>query len=155
MAQLTGYPEAFHADTTAIDSAAEVNLGTRAYDPDGNEYIYLKGVASTAAGDFVTYDENFETTRLSANGVGPVAVAMAATVASKYGWYQIFGKNATANLATGSSADIVIYATSTAGRAGTAVVAGDHIVGAVSRATASDNVGTVQLNYPMVTDKIS
>lgn len=58
------------------------------------EFIYLKGVASTAVGHVVTYDAaTFQTALASiAAGVGrPVAVAMSANVASQYGWYQISG----------------------------------------------------------------
>ena len=51
------------------------------------EFIYLKGVASTVLGSFVTYnaDDN-STALLAANAIGPVAVAMSINVASSFGW---------------------------------------------------------------------
>src|SRR5262245_60668132 len=63
------------------------------------EFIWLPGVASTAAGDFVSYTTSNgaanggSTTRWAgtANTGQPLAVATAATVASTWGWYQIAG----------------------------------------------------------------
>jgi hypothetical protein len=81
----------------AVDTAAAVPVGTivRASDPTygAGEFIYLKGVASTATGSFVTYNaDDGSTALLAADAIGPVAVAMGATVASTWGWYQISGK---------------------------------------------------------------
>lgn len=60
------------------------------------EAIYLKGVASTAAGDAVVYDpRNSVTTRIittnDATIAGPVAVALQPCVASQFGWYAVSG----------------------------------------------------------------
>jgi hypothetical protein len=88
MAKLIG-PHIADGDTTVIDTEKRQQLGSRDFDKDGNEYIYLQGVASTVAGDVVSFDEAHLTTRLVANAKGRVAVAMAATVASTFGWYQI------------------------------------------------------------------
>jgi hypothetical protein len=99
------------------------------------EFIFLKGVASTAIGSWVTYNEDdFSTTLLAANAIGPVAIAMAANVASQYGWYQIQGK--ASGLALASFADNAnVYATATAGSVDDAVVAGDRVKGAVGAST--------------------
>ena len=44
------------------------------------EFIYLKGVASTAIGSAVVYNsDDYSTTLASANAIGPVAFAMAAS----------------------------------------------------------------------------
>src|SRR5690348_11164155 len=72
-------------------------LGTivRAVDPTygEGEFIYLLGAGSTAVRDWVSYNsDDWTTTRLAANAIGPVGVAMSANVASQYGWYQIGGK---------------------------------------------------------------
>ena len=144
-----------HSSLTQVDSSAQYTLRTKTQDTDGNEYIYLKGVASTAVGSWVTYDEAGATTLIAANAIGPVAVAKAAIGADEYGWYQIVGKNTDA-LAAGAVADnAALYISSTAGKVDDAVVAGDCIVGAVSRASiAAAGALTVQLNYPVVTDKI-
>lgn len=57
------------------------------------EFIYLKGVGSTVAGAIVTYDDSFQTA-LATSAVGspnPLAIAVGANVADRYGWYQIAG----------------------------------------------------------------
>jgi len=149
MSNLTGYPQGFEADTSTVDSSAKQVLGTRAFDKDGNEFIYLKGVASTAAGSWVSFDEAHVTTLLAADAVGRVAIAMAATIADTYGWYQIYGKNTIAKTDT-VAADKALYIDATAGRADDAAVAGDWIAGAISRSADTSNVATVELNYPSV-----
>jgi hypothetical protein len=71
-----------------VDDSARNRLGATAVDADGNEYIYLKGVASTIAGSWVTYDAAFATANLATDSApGDVAIATAAVVANKYGWY--------------------------------------------------------------------
>lgn len=141
-------------NTSAVHSTAAHPIGTRAVDGDGNEYIYLKGVASTVAGSWVSFDEAHETTLLTANAKGRVAVAMAATVASTFGWYQVYGKNTIAKALTGFADNGLIYATGTAGSVDDAVVAGDLVVGAIGRSALSSGVITVELNYPFVTDTL-
>lgn len=149
MAQLTGHAQAFDGDTSSVDDSALHTVGTRAFDASGNEYIYLLGVASTGAGSWVTFDEDGATALLTADAVGPVAIAMAATVASKYGWYQIFGVNTVAKTDT-VAADKQLFIDGTDGRADDADVAGDAIIGAVSCTADTSNVATVRINYPYV-----
>lgn len=67
-----------------IVQASDVTYGA-------GEFIYLAGVASTAAGDAVTYDPKGASVRAVATSVGPIAIAMSANVANQYGWYQISG----------------------------------------------------------------
>lgn len=90
-------------------------LGTRAigYDPVFGEgqFIYLKGVASTAAGNAVVWDENFATTRTVAASRGPVGIAMAATVANQFGWYQIRGIAIASALTVSADAPVSLSAT--------------------------------------------
>jgi len=151
MSKLTGYANAFVGDTSQIDDSDLQGVGTRGFDVDGNEYIYLQGVASTVAGNFVSFDESYVTTRIVANAVGRVAIAMAAIVANQYGWYQIYGKNTIATTDT-ILADAPLYIDGTAGRADDAAVAGDLIHGCVSRSADTSNVATVEINYPFVND---
>jgi hypothetical protein len=106
-------------------------LGTiiRAKDPvyGSGEFIYLKGIAATAIGSWVTYNlDDGSTTLLAANAIGPVAVAMAVNVANQYGWYQIQGKAIGLCLA-GFVDDANVYATATAGSVDDAVVTGDRV----------------------------
>lgn len=154
MANLTSRPQVFSSDTSVIDTAIKHQLRTRAFDENGNEYIYLQGVVSTVAGDWVTYDEDGLTTRMDSSSRGPVAVAMAAIVASRYGWYAIFGDVATSNAISGGAAadNAQVYATSTAGQVDDVDVGGSLVIGAVFRSAESSGVAEVQLNYPYIAD---
>jgi hypothetical protein len=65
-------------------------LGTiiRAKDPTygAGEFIYLKGVVSTIVGSFALYNpDDFSTSLLVANDIGPVAASMSANVANQFG----------------------------------------------------------------------
>jgi hypothetical protein len=105
------------------------------------EFIYLKGVASTVAGSWVTFNrDDGSTTLLAADAKGPVAVSMSANVASQYGWYQISGK-AVGKALTGYVDNALVYATSTAGSVDDAVVAGDRVKDAIG-ASALDGPAT-------------
>ncbi|MEF8758315.1 MAG: hypothetical protein V5B36_00885 [Candidatus Accumulibacter sp. UW25] len=145
------------ADFTNVDTTPKFPIGTRTRGIDPvygeGEFIYLKGVASTAVGLAATYNLNANTTTLTVAGArGPVAVAMAATVASTYGWYQVYGA---AIVKTGTIlANKALYVTATPGSLDDAVVAGDMIVGAVSATadgTPSAGYAIVQLANPVLT----
>lgn len=129
----------------------------KAVDPTyGNgEFIYLKGVASCALGSWVTYNaDDYSTTLLAANAIGPVAVAMAATVAGEYGWYQIKGKAIGKALAAYADNGLV-YATATAGSVDDAVVAGDRVknaIGASAVDTPSTGLAEFEIEYPFMDD---
>lgn len=91
------------------------------------EFIYLKGAANTVVGSWVTYNpDDYSTSLLAANDIGPTAVAMSANVANQYGWYQIGGK-AIAKALVGFLDNANVYATATAGSVDDAVVAGDRV----------------------------
>jgi len=123
----------------SVAGASDVAAGTivRGRHPTlgGGEFIFLKGVASTAIGSWVTYDmDDGGTVLLAANAIGPVAIATAATVANTGGWYQISGK--ASGLALASFADNAnVYATATAGSVDDAVVAGDRVKNAKGAST--------------------
>lgn len=77
----------------AVNSTVQNHpLGTTADGADptlgGGEFIYLKGLASTAVGDAVVWDENYQTVRAIETSRGPLAIAMSACLANEYGWYQ-------------------------------------------------------------------
>lgn len=119
------------------------------------EFIYLKGIGSTAEGSVVTYDEEGVTALLAANAKGPVAVALAATVANKFGWYQILGK-AAADCAAASLADTYVGREGADGQIGDGRAAGDEIVGLIAR-SATDTPATgfcwLQIyHHPFVND---
>lgn len=144
---------------TDTDTVAKLPLGTRikANDPTygEGEFIYLKGAATTAIGSWVTYnlDDN-STTLLAANAIGPVGIAMAANVASQYGWYQIYGKAIGLCLA-GYLDNALVYATATAGSVDDAVVAGDRVkqaIGASAIGTPSGSFAEFEIEYPWMDD---
>ncbi len=144
-------------DDVSTTAKAELGLIVRAKDPiyGVGEFIYLKGVASTAANDWVTYNaDDYSTTRLAANAIGPVAVAMAATVANTFGWYQISGK-AIGKALAGYVDNALVYATATAGSVDDAVVAGDRVklaVGASAVGTPSAGLAEFEIQRPFMDD---
>ena len=130
-----------------------VDDATTAY--GSGEFIYLKGLAATAVGSWVTYSQDDNTTALlAANAIGPVAVAMSANVANQYGWYQIFGKAVGKALAAYADNGLV-YATATAGSIDDAVVAGDRVklaIGASAVDTPSTGLAEFEIQYPFMDD---
>lgn len=114
------------------------------------EFIYLAGVASTAAGDAVCYNSKTGVTVRAVDGgatsIGAFAVAMAATTAGLFGWYQISGSGPI-NAAT-AAANTVAYLSSTAGQiddTGTTAISGLTLTAATSAGFA-----TVQVDRPAV-----
>ena len=141
------------------ESAAEHPLGTRV---KGNhatygagEFIYLKGVADTVVGSWVTFSQDDNSTALlAANAIGPVAVAMSANVANKFGWYQIYGK-AVGKVLSGYVDNALVYATATAGSVDDTVVAGDRVklaLGASAVGTPSAGLAEFEIQYPFMDD---
>lgn len=122
------------------------------------EFIYLQGVASTAIGSWVTFNQDDGTTALlAANAIGPVAVAMSANVADQYGWYQIYGK-AVGKALTGFADNGNVYATATAGSVDDAIVAGDRVKnakGASAVDTPSAGLAEFEIQYPVMDDGLA
>lgn len=142
------------ADTSTTENHA---LGTivRAKDLTygAGEFIYLKGVASTAVGSWVTYNQDDNSTALlTTSATGPVAVAMSANVASQYGWYQISGKAVGKALAAFADNGLV-YATATAGSIDDAVVVGNRVklaIGASAVDTPSVGLAEFEIQTPFM-----
>ena len=144
------------ADTSATQKHP-LGLIIRAKDPTYGvgEFIYLKGVASTAVGSWVTYNmDDGSTALLAANAIAPVAVSMSANVASQYGWYQIHGKAIGLCLA-GYVDNALVYATATAGSVDDAVVAGDRVknaLGASAIGVPSGSFAEFEIQRPFMDD---
>jgi len=170
MAKLVGHVLAVVGqDLTAIDGPSTVAtanglgqrnpVGTQSFDDSGNVFIYLAGVASLAVGDFVLFGQGglFTAVRMlndgNSGGAGSVALAMAAAVASTWGWFQIYGANAVANVTTAATVNSALYRTATTSRASTSAVAKDCLYGAIATAAGTGNVAPVWLNYPFVVDQ--
>ena len=143
---------------TDVDTAARFPLGTRCKVKDVGstayglgELIYLLGVASTARGSVVTITDDYGTALITARAKGGVAIALAATVASTYGWYQILGKGVAAcdTVADGAAC----YIDGTDGRIDDAAVAGDQIIGMQTSSTDDTNTCLVTMAvYPATAD---
>lgn len=119
------------------------------------EFIYLKGVASTAKGDLVVFDQKAATTTRSvAASKGRLAVAMSANVASQYGWYQISGEAVVNTTAAGTgAANANLIVTATAGQATVAATGAACVVGAICKTaqdTPSAGYTQVQIDRPFV-----
>ncbi|PDT15901.1 hypothetical protein CO670_15510 [Rhizobium sp. J15] len=147
------------ADTSTTQKHAN-GLIVQAKDPTYGvgEFIYLKGAANTAIGSWVTYNaDDYSTTLLAANAIGPVAVSMSANVASQWGWYQISGKAIGLCLA-GFVDDANVYATATAGSVDDAVVAGDRVKnakGASAIGTPSGSFAEFEIHRPWMDDGLA
>lgn len=130
----TGAPQAIDATSTTQNYP----LGTRvrAVDPvlGEAEFIYCKGVASTAAYECIQINPNFTTTRAAGGTAkGHCGIAQSANVANQYGWYLIFGRGLVL-IAADVTASLAAYATATAGTLADDVVAGSQIVGSMLEA---------------------
>lgn len=144
------------------DTVRRHALGTRVFAEDEvygpGEFIYLRGVASTVVGSWVTFNaDDGSTALLAANAIGPVAVAMSANVANQFGWYQIYGKAVGRALAAFAD-DANVYATATAGSIDDAIVAGDRVKnakGASAVGTPSANLAEFEIHYPAMDDGLA
>lgn len=113
------------------------------------EFVYLTGVASTAANDWVSYNPlDFSAVRLVANAVGPIGIAMAATVASEWGWFMIHGRHPNAAALTAVADNANVYITGTAGAVDDASVAGDMVVNAKSASSSGNLVREFEIWRP-------
>lgn len=160
MSYPTGIAYKLQGSTLALRPIAETSttqhhpVGTMAVAQDSTygvaQFLYLAGVASTAAGDVVAYDSKTGATVRAVSGgatsTGPMAVAMSDNVDGQFGWYAVFGSVPVA--AATVAADAPLYLTSTAGTLDDTVVAGDKLSGIISRAATSAGFATCQLSFP-------
>lgn len=117
------------------------------------EFIYLLGVASTIAGSVVTYGgiassiPTWQTALApaTANLAQPVAVAMAATLATQYGWYQISGVALCATNGTLAAGPAPVYLAGS-GQLSSTAVAGKQMVNAINASA----TGTPAANQALV-----
>lgn len=147
---------------TDVSTTQQHDLGTEVQAKDfgsnGNgvgTFKYVKGVASAAAGSWVTFHEDdYSTALLAANAIGQVGICMAAIVASTYGWVQISGK--AVGLALAAFADNgLVHATATAGSVDDAAVAGDRVkkaLGASALDAPATGMAEFELDRPFMDD---
>lgn len=150
MANKVGYPLGTSGYLTDVDTAARNVMGTRNFDDAGNEYIYLQGIGSTVIGSCVTYGLSATPflTALSVTGArGAVGIAMAAVLATQFGWYLIFGFGQA--LYNGAAVAGAVLCSASTGKVDDAAVTGDRIDGAIASATVSGAVlGGIFVQYP-------
>lgn len=149
-----------------IDNSALYDVGRVYRNTIGAEWVYIEGVASTVAGDWlsfvITSTSGATTVRAIANAIGTVGVAVGALVNGKFGWVQVYGLNLLAGAISGgdAAAGAAVYVTGTAGLADDVFVDGDMIHGAVwtvQEGALSGNpaaLAGVWLNHPYI-DNVS
>lgn len=147
MAYALDLPGAQPVDTNSTTRNHPLGLIVKGHDPTygGGEFIYLLGVASTVVGSVVTFDASTYQTTLSAVGANlprRVAFAMAATVASEYGWYQISGMAVASKSATICCVAGAAVAVKTTGLI-SKTASGKELQGALCAATASAATGRI------------
>jgi hypothetical protein len=121
------------------------------------EFIYMQGVASCAIRNWVVLNtDDGTTTRLVADLIGPVGVAMSTLTSSYKGWFQISGK-AIGSCLTQFADNGRVYITGTAGSVDDASVAGNYVWGALgaSLTVVSSGVADFELSRPFVADRVS
>lgn len=137
---------------TDVDTVQRNPLGAIRWDDSNNAYVYLAGVASCVAGDWVSYNAStYVAVRLAADAVGLVGIAMGATLAANWGWFQVYGFNTTSRSDTVAGAG-GLFIDGTTGRVDDASVAGDFVNGALSTAADTANVLPVHISFPYVTN---
>lgn len=148
------------SETSTVQKHAEGTIVWGQDDTYGRgEFIYLKGIANTVVGSLVTYDQTLHTTALApaTGGIGPVAVAMSANVASQWGWYQISGAAAVkAPNAMSAGAEVFMLA-ATPGSVDDAQVNGEQVLNAkvsVTTGTPSSGLGVIQINRPFLQGQV-
>jgi hypothetical protein len=139
-----------------FDTVQRNPIGQTVHGPNGEQFIYLKGIASTAVGSAVTYDEAGVTALLTDDAVGPVAISMSANiVVTTFGWYCILAPCGVDALVVTATADNSLLGQETTdGCLGDGRDAGDQVYGMICReanATGSTALCTVQIyDYPHV-----
>ena len=149
-------------DVTQIDSSALFQLGMEVVCRDTTsdaiaKFVYARGVASVVVTDFCILKHGNNACILLDDGVagaefgGMIGVAMAALVANKYGWFQVWGR-AESNVATGFAADGLIFATTMAGTVDDSAGGGQVLNARSESAINTPNTGTafIDIFYPSI-----
>lgn len=150
MANPVGMKRVFQTKLTDVASSDKEGVGTVRREGD-NEYIFLKGVASTGQYDAVGIQADYSTVLLNkteADKLRRVAIAQAALVASKYGWYLLRGEGYV-NLLANCAKDVALYTTATAGSLDDTSASQTKVLGIVNQtAITSAAAAMCYVNYP-------
>lgn len=149
-------------DSTSTTQNHPLGFTVKGKDPTygAGVFIYLKGVASTAAGDWVGYSPTLGTSvRAVANGNYPLAVAMSAcSTTTLFGWYQIEGVATALGLTSITTTSGFLWLTATAGAVDDASVIGDAVINARKTATVhvvGTFLDTYNINRPFCTNRVN
>lgn len=147
--------------TNIPTSPLKAGMIVQATDPTygTGEFILLKGVTGTAVGSVVTYNTSSFQTALAAVGTSkpqPIAIAMAATDGSSWGWYQIGGlavakKTCTVSLA--ANAAVGVLTTGLVASTGSGKEIDGALVAVVASATAGRTTVQLVLDRPHMTGR--
>lgn len=139
---------------TRVDATPQMELGFRGTDTEGNEYVYVRGVANAASGDVVTILGTYAVVRILPEQNGPVGVLAAAIGADQYGWALRKGV-ATVRAATGAAAGANVFAvTAVAGQVDDGSVVGGHVLNAMFTSAEANDMATVLVAYPFIVSTI-
>ncbi len=132
--------------TGEVHTAQLNSLGAVREFSDGNEYIYLAGAASVVDGEVVSYRPGTWTAVRLATGVkGCIAVATAAVVASRWGWFMLSGSD-TVNTPSAIASNVPLYIGGVTGNIDDTAVKGDQILGAIlTTAGTQDGTATITI----------
>jgi hypothetical protein len=140
-------------DHQAIPACA--GMLVHAIDPvlGGGEFVYLEGGAGVVLGSVVSFNQLTKTVALATTASTglPVAVAMAATPAGFWGYFQTVGNARAAMTAAAIALGAGVAVSATAGQvvSGTLGTAGN--IGVCNQAAlATDTLVNVQINQPRV-----
>lgn len=172
MAELSGQGPIIHSGaTTVVDTSAVVKLGSRAYDVEGNEYVYVDFQESFIAGEWCVFGSDFAAYQMTSTRLGWAGVVIGTVSASdRYGYVLVRGVHTAAWATSGATTDapVVVAATTDLGHvAGATTTAAVGVTGA-HIATAPDTCAstalstsalaapcTVVLNYPFVSGAVT
>ena len=131
---------------TTVDTAQTQSLGTLGGTTGTNGvkiFVYGKGVASCAVGSFVVFDEAWQSALSAHQSYGLVGLAVSANIASKFGWFQVWGYNAAGKVLASCADNAAVYTTATTGSLDDTASPQTLIAGATPRAAVGGSAGTV------------
>ncbi len=129
-----------------IDSTQKFALGTLGGTTGTNGvkvYVYGKGVTNCAVGSFVVFDEAWLSALTGHQSYGLVGLAEAAVIASKFGWFQVWGYNAAGKVLASCGDNAAVFTTATVGSLDDTASPQTLIAGATPRAAVGGSAGTV------------
>ena len=156
--------------STSVVPTPPNNLGqiVRAIDPvyGAGEFICLQGVASTVVGSIVSWagvnstaTQTWQTAlaAATANQGQPLAVAMAATLAGQYGWYQIQGNAVVATNGTLAAGPGKVFLAGS-GQVTSSAAAGAEVLNAINvsaTGTPAAGLAIVSIDRPFAQGQIT